>query len=107
MEEKRKKFFPQDILNIPKKNIQKTGRSSFRTRIISDSNHDTPASECISIRDQFDKYIEENYNITDEDKNNIWGIIGEQMLHNKICNLENLIDDHLKSINISKIIIID
>ena len=102
MEEKRKKFLPQDAIPIPKKNAQKTGKSSFRTRIISENHQDISANKGISFKDQFDIYVTENYNITDECKKNLWHKIGEQMLHNEINNLGTLIDIYLKSNNINK-----
>ena len=93
MEQKRKKFFPGDATIAAPKAAGKTGRSSFQARKIPDFHHGTPASTCISLRDQFDIYVDEAYNsITTERRQTLWRSVSEQLLSESSEKLKVIID---------------
>jgi len=98
MEQKRKKFFPGDAKSAAPKAAGKTGRSAFQARKIPDFHHGTPASNCVSMRDQFDIYIDEKYNsITTERRQTLWLTVSEDMLSKSSDQLIITIDSYLAS----------
>ena len=97
MEEKRKKFLPQESKNNFPAATVKSSKSAFQARKIAENNHSTPAGNCISIRDQFDNYIKALYpNTNEEQQKAAWGVISNQLLTQSGSKLEDLILDYFK-----------
>jgi len=96
MEQKVKKFFPQEAKpSVPKAATK--GRSSFQAaRKIPDFHIGTPASSCVSMRELFDNYVSETYsNITDEQRQKLWQDVSLRMLSEPSERLEDIINSYL------------
>jgi len=92
MEEKRKKFSPQNLENNFPKVAAKSGKPAFQPRKMVENNFSTPAGKCISIKNEFDNYIKVLYpNVNEEQQKVAWGIISNQLLNQSGSSLEELI----------------
>ena len=95
MEQERKKFFPGEAAISAPKAAVKTGKSSFQARKIPDFHQGTPANDGISIKKQFDTYIDDKYsNITIEQRQILWTNVSEKMLIESSENLYLVIDSY-------------
>jgi len=96
MEQKNKKFFPQEAKPSAPKAAPKSGRSGFQARKVPDFHHATPAGPCTNLRDLFDNYVDTNYKkMPDDRRKALWQKVAMDMLSEPFGRIGEIIESHL------------